>query len=307
MELRFLKSISWLLRHGAIKENIAINNEGYILISDLLLWLEEKKKCKITYEDLVDIVANDNKGRLTISREYIRANQGHSMDIQINFESYKCESSQIMHATYNRNKESIKQNGLKVMSRNYVHLINIDSSCNKFHMIRQDTDLYVFVNGNEINLKSSDNGVILAKDIPSKNLTFVNAYEKMQSGCYGFIIYDTTGSNVLIVETKSGILGFPKGKKEKGEIPIECAFRELKEETNLDPEDLIILNGCLSEVNQKNNVPTNYYRAKVKENIGKELYCLDENENLNIKWMSISEIMQIDDNKFYPRRKKLII
>ena len=129
----------------------------------------------------------------------------------------------------------------------------------------------------------------------------------MQSGCYGFIIYDTTGSNVLIVETKSGILGFPKGKKEKGEIPIECAFRELKEETNLDPEDLIILNGCLSEVNQKNNVPTNYYRAKVKENIGKELYCLDENENLNIKWMSISEIMQIDDNKFYPRRKKLII
>lgn len=38
----------------------------------------------------------------------------------------------------------------------------------------------------------------------------------------------------LIQHNRSGYWGFPKGHKESGEGPFEAAFRELKEETNLE-------------------------------------------------------------------------
>lgn len=173
-------------------------------------------------------------------------------------------------------------------------------------MFRQNTDLYVFVRGEPSNLKISENGVILSPEIPPECLTLVPAYEIKPSGCYGFIIYDHSLTKVLMVKTVAGILDFPKGKKKKGELPLCCAFRELKEETNLDPEDLLILPGCQSEVNENGNVPTNYYLAKTREPLSKELYCLDQEENLQLRWMTIPELMKIGDNKFYTRRKKLI-
>lgn len=43
----------------------------------------------------------------------------------------------------------------------------------------------------------------------------------------------------LIQHNRSGYWGFPKGHAEKGEKAIEAAFRELKEETNLEMVNLI--------------------------------------------------------------------
>lgn len=42
------------------------------------------------------------------------------------------------------------------------------------------------------------------------------------------------GNNILVVERKSGLLGFPGGKVEENEHPMLAAVRELKEETGLD-------------------------------------------------------------------------
>ncbi len=43
----------------------------------------------------------------------------------------------------------------------------------------------------------------------------------------------------LIQHNRSGYWGFPKGHAEKGENPRQAAFRELKEETNLDLIELL--------------------------------------------------------------------
>lgn len=43
----------------------------------------------------------------------------------------------------------------------------------------------------------------------------------------------------LIQHNRSGYWGFPKGHAEPKETPQETAFRELKEETNLDPIRLL--------------------------------------------------------------------
>lgn len=43
----------------------------------------------------------------------------------------------------------------------------------------------------------------------------------------------------LIQHRRSGYWGFPKGHAEEGETAQEAAFRELKEETNLEPVHLL--------------------------------------------------------------------
>ena len=299
------KTISWLLRHGALKENVSINDEGYVLINDLISWLGQRG-LNTSFDRVASIVSKDSKGRFSIVGNSIRANQGHSINLKISLQSYNRGHSQVVHATYYQHLDSISRQGLKKMSRDYVHLINVDSQSDKFHMFRQNTDLYVFIQGDHPNLSISENGVILSPEIPPECLTLVPAYEISPSGCYGFIIYDHSLTKVLMVKTVAGILGFPKGKIKKRELPLCCAFRELKEETNLDPEDLLILPGCQSEVKENGHVPTNYYLAKIREPLSKELYCLDQEENLQVRWMTIPELMKIGDNKFYSRRKKLL-
>lgn len=306
MSLKTEKTISWLLRHGAKEENIAMNDEGFVKINDLLKWLKTKHRIILSENNLRQIVNNNDKKRYLIKNDLIRANQGHSIQMNMTMETFTQSNSHLIHATYYKNYDSIKSSGLKSMSRNDVHLINVDSSSNKFHMIRQDTDLYVFVNGNNLNLKQSTNGVILVDHVPPENITLVPSYDYKRSYCYGFIIFDASNTQVLCVITSSNKIGFPKGKIEKKEIPICCAFRELKEETNLDPEDITVLPNCISEINESDNVPTNYYFATIR-NTEKPLFCLDKDENLNVKWMSIDALLKLSDNVFYDRRKKLLL
>ena len=303
------KTITWLLRHGAIEEKVPINEEGFININNLINWLK-KKNISLQLEDINKIVAADKKSRYLVKDNMIRANQGHSMKLKIQMDKFEQKNSQLVHATYYNNMESIEKSGLKSMSRNDVHLINIDSKNNKFKMIRQDTDLYVFVNGNGLDLKESTNGVILTSFVPPKNLITVPAYEYKKSNCYGFLIFNSKMDKILTVETPAGHLGFPKGKKDyKTELPLCCAFRELKEETNLNPEDIEILPGCKSEVNEKDNVPTNYYIAKIRDDesvASQYIRCNDKDENLKLKWIEIDKLMKMNNFKLYDRRKQVV-
>lgn len=57
-----------------------------------------------------------------------------------------------------------------------------------------------------------------------------------QEYSYGAVVYQKNGSQVLILLERmvQGHVSLPKGHIEEGETPIECAIREIKEETNLD-------------------------------------------------------------------------
>tara|TARA_Y100000992_G_scaffold30416_1_gene17002 strand:+ start:2330 stop:3283 length:954 start_codon:yes stop_codon:yes gene_type:complete len=299
------KTITWLLRHGASQENVPIDEDGFITINNLINWLK-KKNIHLNKQDINNIVASDKKTRYLLKDDMIRANQGHSIKLQIQMDSFKQNNSQLVHATYYDNMESIQKSGLKSMSRNDVHLINIDSKNNKFKMIRQDTDLYVFVNGHNLDLKESTNGVILTPSVPPENLITVPAYEYKKSNCYGFLIFNSNMDKILTVKTPAGHIGFPKGKKDfKNELPLCCAFRELKEETNLDPEDIQVLPGCKSEVNDKDNVPTNYYIAKIRDD-NTPVFCNDQDENLQLQWININKLLTFNDFTLYHRRKLLV-
>ena len=50
----------------------------------------------------------------------------------------------------------------------------------------------------------------------------------------GSFIFDKHNKKVLLVQSRGQMLGPPKGSIQQNETPLECAIREVKEETGLD-------------------------------------------------------------------------
>ena len=130
------KSLSYLLRHGAEKEKLAIDANGYVALKDILAHNRVKSQ-KATVEDIERIVENNDKKRFKIEKReptgspetqwYICANQGHSIKGvgANNMESLKSISEfpldVLVHGAYQRNLQSILKNGLSRMGRNHIH------------------------------------------------------------------------------------------------------------------------------------------------------------------------------------------
>ena len=76
------KSLSWLLRHGATEASVALDREGYVLVSKVL-GLKQFKK--VTLSELLFVVEHNNKERFELSGEgaalRVRARQGHSKHV----------------------------------------------------------------------------------------------------------------------------------------------------------------------------------------------------------------------------------
>ena len=83
--VRISRRIAYLLRHNPESENLSMDTEGYVSVSDLIRVLE------ITEEELVRIVEQCDKTRYSFSsdRLRIRANQGHSIGVTLDFEETK--------------------------------------------------------------------------------------------------------------------------------------------------------------------------------------------------------------------------
>ncbi|KAG7663690.1 TPT1 [[Candida] subhashii] len=131
------KALSYLLRHGALKEKLSINELGYVKINDLLSH-PRLKSSQVTRQDIERIVANNDKKRFTISNDnqFICANQGHSIPqinndnlIPLNFEDLK--NFEIYHGTFKNKLSIIKQSGgLSRMNRNHIHF-----TCKEYNTI----------------------------------------------------------------------------------------------------------------------------------------------------------------------------
>ena len=68
--------MSYVLRHGADKEGIHMNSGGYVMMADLLQYLNRGQK-KVTKEFIYSIVEDNEKKRYEVLTEdgieYIRA------------------------------------------------------------------------------------------------------------------------------------------------------------------------------------------------------------------------------------------
>lgn len=116
------KFISLILRHKPETINISLDEHGWANVEDLINGINKSGK-NINMEILEDIVLTDNKQRYSFNEDktLIRANQGHSINVDVELKEVVPPDT-LYHGTAPRFLDSIEENGIKPMSRLYVHL-----------------------------------------------------------------------------------------------------------------------------------------------------------------------------------------
>lgn len=114
--------LSLILRHQPQAAGIKLDKQGWADVEELLRGVNGTGR-KINREILEDIVRTDEKGRYSFDEtgKKIRANQGHSVLVDVELEE-RLPPEFLYHGTASRFLDSIFAEGLKPMSRLYVHL-----------------------------------------------------------------------------------------------------------------------------------------------------------------------------------------
>ncbi len=161
------KYLAFILRHTPDDLKYFISEDGWIEISKVLDLLKENNK-ELSLEELNELVDTNAKQRFAIDGNLIRANQGHTIDVKIDFE-IKTPPSILYHGTSEDVVEKIKVEGIKPMLRQFVHLSdNIETAT---QVGQRHGKLYIFEINTEMMIKEgyefklSKNGVWLIEEI----------------------------------------------------------------------------------------------------------------------------------------------
>ncbi len=117
------RTVSHALRHEPWLYELELDAEGWVSIDTLLSALQhETKRWKnLSESDLTQMIASSDKQRHEISNGRIRALYGHSVPDKLQkVEAVPPEA--LFHGTYPEAIAQIRQQGLKPMNRQYVHL-----------------------------------------------------------------------------------------------------------------------------------------------------------------------------------------
>lgn len=173
MELtKISKKLSFLLRHCTEPLYIDLNG-GWADVNQIIH--ELKTKYNETNKTILEqIVAEDEKERYSFNKDHtkIRANQGHSIPGVI-IEMEQPEPPELLyHGTATRFLSAIMEEGLKPMSRQYVHISPDIETAVKVGS-RHGTPVILIIRAKEFvsdgnPLYRSSNGVWLAERVPCK-------------------------------------------------------------------------------------------------------------------------------------------
>ena len=119
--VHYSKRISKALRHKPDSLGLELDEHGWADVNRLIKGLS--RDGSFTFEMLETIVRENNKQRYSFNedRTKIRANQGHSIPVDVELEQ-KAPPEILYHGTGAQFGDSILAEGLKPMERLYVHL-----------------------------------------------------------------------------------------------------------------------------------------------------------------------------------------
>ena len=166
--------LSLVLRHKPDEIGIVLDKQGWTAIDALLTALHPK--FGVVQRTMIElIVSENNKQRFAISEDgkKIRANQGHSVDVDLEFVA-QTPPELLFHGTATRFLSSIFAEGLIPKTRNHVHLsadIETASNVGRRHGALAILEVQAF-NMHEIGFEFflSENGVWLTEFVPTEFL-----------------------------------------------------------------------------------------------------------------------------------------
>lgn len=165
------KFLSYILRHNPSKINAQIDEHAWVDVKDILVGLDIS-------QDLLDVIVETNtKQRFSYNNQTktkIRANQGHSLDVDLELIE-KTPPLILYHGTAEDKLNSILEQGILSMGRQYVHLSEDESTATDVAR-RHGKPVILEVNSKEMhynNIKfyKSKNNVWLTKFISIEYLS----------------------------------------------------------------------------------------------------------------------------------------
>jgi len=104
----------------------------------------------------------------------------------------------------------------------------------------------------------------------------------------GVFIFDNDQKKILLVQSRGNLWGSPKGSKEENETVMECALREVKEETGLELESNLINDNCKFIYNN-----SHYYSLNIPENPVSMDAPMIGNDATGIGWFHINCLIDL--------------
>ena len=171
----FSRTLSWILRHAAVKRGLAVSPDGYVLwddMKDMVEFTRLNDGKPFSVEQLACVVHTNDKKRFAMKNEdgrvYVRANQGHSVEVgskivsdQLLTKLTKGDIANypiVVHGTTDSAYRLIRTQGLKVMGRTHIHFAisdRLDGNDTNLSGIRSNADLLIYIDV----LKAMDDGI----------------------------------------------------------------------------------------------------------------------------------------------------
>ena len=167
------KYLSFILRHKPEDIALTLNEQGWADIDELIA--KSAPTRQLTPELIKTVVGTSDKQRFKLSDDgkQIRANQGHSIDVDLNL-APSLPPAILYHGTAYRFVKSILAQGLKPMQRLHVHL-SCDVKTAKSVGRRYGQPVILTINAkamyqNGFDFYQADNGVWLTSIVPAQYL-----------------------------------------------------------------------------------------------------------------------------------------
>ena len=171
---RASKFLSLVLRHQPEAANVVLDEHGWVDVRDLLPVLIDRGLLR-DFDDLAEVVETSDKKRFALSEDgtRIRANQGHSVTVDLGFEE-ATPPDVLYHGTPKRNVGSIWNSGLLRGDRHHVHL-SADVETARHVGARRGTPAIFIIDARRMVQEGflfycSENGVWLTEHVPPEYL-----------------------------------------------------------------------------------------------------------------------------------------
>ena len=175
------KKLSYLLRHSDLPDE-----QGWLSLEKLIL------DYGYTEQSLKQIVTNDEKHRYEFSddEKNVRAIYGHSNHVRILWEE-AIPPKTLYHGTSKKNLNAIIQEGLKSMSRQYVHLSETTEEAIKVGK-RHGEPVVLAIDTQKVTedggcFYRAPNGIWLTEKVKSRNIKILDI--SIKCICFSLMLY----------------------------------------------------------------------------------------------------------------------
>jgi putative RNA 2'-phosphotransferase len=165
------KLLALLLRHRAAEHGLALDPEGFVPLEEVVAAINRQRGWAwVRAEQIAEVIAQQEKRRYEIVDDDIRAIYGHSVATAISYPAIVPPET-LLHGTARRFVETILREGLRPMSRQYVHLSD-DPALARLTGRRRDPQPAILqisaaqAHAAGVVFYQADHGIFLARAVP---------------------------------------------------------------------------------------------------------------------------------------------